>query len=206
MTTCLGKSCSFGLPGVPFVNCCRLCILVVSLLVLRAGCGIWLYQFLIIAYLFTLRTMFFFTLLRSGDVHPHPGPNCKSNTNSAPSGDQPSQQKTMLCVTCGKGVIKSSKVVDCDLCSRWTHIKRTGIITEDMYQELITSDTQAFSFICSKCSVNSLPFSSEESIDISPPDDFCDKISGPKDADPGHFNCFDRKRLHFMHLNVRSLI
>ena len=28
--------------------------LVISLLVLRAGCGFWLYQFLIIAYLFTL--------------------------------------------------------------------------------------------------------------------------------------------------------
>ena len=28
--------------------------LVISLLVLRVGCGIWLYQFLIIAYLFTL--------------------------------------------------------------------------------------------------------------------------------------------------------
>ena len=23
MTTCLGKSCSFGLPRVPFVNCCQ---------------------------------------------------------------------------------------------------------------------------------------------------------------------------------------
>ena len=54
MTTCLGKSCSFGLPQVPFVNCCQFMYLVVSLLVLRAGCGIWLYQFLIISYLFTL--------------------------------------------------------------------------------------------------------------------------------------------------------
>ena len=54
MTTCLGKSCSFGLPRVPFVNCCQFMYLVISLLVLRAGCGIWLYQFLIIAYLFTL--------------------------------------------------------------------------------------------------------------------------------------------------------
>ena len=26
MTNCLGKSCSFGLPRVPFVNCCQLCI------------------------------------------------------------------------------------------------------------------------------------------------------------------------------------
>ena len=53
MTTCLAKSCSFGLPQVPFVNCCQFMYLVISLLVLRAGCGIWLYRFLIIAYLFT---------------------------------------------------------------------------------------------------------------------------------------------------------
>ena len=54
MTTNLGKSCSFCLPRVPFVNCCQFMYLVISLLVLRAGCGIWLYRFLIIAYLFTL--------------------------------------------------------------------------------------------------------------------------------------------------------
>ena len=53
MTTYLGKSCSFGLPRVPFVNCRQFIYLGISLLVLRAGCGIWLYQFLIIAYLFT---------------------------------------------------------------------------------------------------------------------------------------------------------
>ena len=54
MATNLGKSCSFGLPRVPFVNCCQFMYLVISLLVLRAGNGIWLYQFLIVAYLFTL--------------------------------------------------------------------------------------------------------------------------------------------------------
>ena len=54
MTTYLGKSCSFGLLRVPFVNCRQFMYLVISLLVLRAGCGIWLYQFLIIAYHFTL--------------------------------------------------------------------------------------------------------------------------------------------------------
>ena len=41
---CLGKSCSFGLPRVPFVNCCQFMYLVISLLVLRAGYGIWLCQ------------------------------------------------------------------------------------------------------------------------------------------------------------------
>ena len=40
MTTYLGKSCSFGLPRVPFVNCRQFMYLVISLLVLRAGCGI----------------------------------------------------------------------------------------------------------------------------------------------------------------------
>ena len=54
MTTYLEKSCSFCLPRVPFVNCRQFMYLVISLLVLRAGYGIWLYQFLIIAYLFTL--------------------------------------------------------------------------------------------------------------------------------------------------------
>ena len=57
MTTYLGKSCSFGLPRVPFVNCRQFMYLVISLLVLRAGYRIWLYQFLIIAYLFTLQNV-----------------------------------------------------------------------------------------------------------------------------------------------------
>ena len=36
----LGKSCSFGLPCVPFVNCCQFMYLVISRLVFRAGYGI----------------------------------------------------------------------------------------------------------------------------------------------------------------------
>ena len=58
MTTYLGKSCSFCLPRVPFVNCRQFMYLVISLLVLRAGYGIWLYQFLIIAYLFTFHVQY----------------------------------------------------------------------------------------------------------------------------------------------------
>ena len=59
MTTYLGKSCSFCLPRVSFVNCRQFMYLVFSLLVLRAGYGIWLYQFLIIAYRFTFLTSMF---------------------------------------------------------------------------------------------------------------------------------------------------
>ena len=36
MTTYLGKSCSFVLPRVPFVNCRQFMYLVISFLVLRA--------------------------------------------------------------------------------------------------------------------------------------------------------------------------
>ena len=39
MTTCLGKSCSFGLPRALLVNFCQFMYLVVSLLVLLVGCG-----------------------------------------------------------------------------------------------------------------------------------------------------------------------
>ena len=58
-----GKSCSFSLPRMPFINCCQFMYLVISLLVLRAGCGIWLCQFLIIAYLFTLSSPYLVTWL-----------------------------------------------------------------------------------------------------------------------------------------------
>ena len=37
MTTYLGKSCSFGLPRVPFVNCRQFMYLVISLLVLSSA-------------------------------------------------------------------------------------------------------------------------------------------------------------------------
>ena len=62
MTTYLGKSCSFCLPRVPFVIYVfsrQFMYLVISLLVLRAGYGICLYQFLIIAYLFTFLALLY---------------------------------------------------------------------------------------------------------------------------------------------------
>ena len=65
MTTCLGKSCSFGLPRVPFVNCCQFMYFVIFLLVLMAGGGAWLYQFLITAYLFTFNYLIYLFILHS---------------------------------------------------------------------------------------------------------------------------------------------
>ena len=41
MTICLGRSFSFGLPRVPFVNCCHFMYVVLSLLVLRKELFFW---------------------------------------------------------------------------------------------------------------------------------------------------------------------
>ena len=41
MTTCLGKSCSFGLLCVSFVNFYQFGCVFLSLLILRVGCMIW---------------------------------------------------------------------------------------------------------------------------------------------------------------------
>ena len=54
LVTFISKFKVAELPRVPFLNCCQFMYLVIYLLVLRAGYGIWLYQFLIIAYRFTL--------------------------------------------------------------------------------------------------------------------------------------------------------
>ena len=93
MTTYLGKSCSFGLPQVPFVNCRQFMYLVISLLVLRAGCGIWLYQFLIIAYLFTLIRYPF----AAGWTVSFPVFWPEQNSNLRPSTQQPSTLTTWSC-------------------------------------------------------------------------------------------------------------
>ena len=180
------------------------------------------------------------------------------------------RQQKSPCVTYGNGVIKSSKALDCDLCSRRTHIKPNkpnGVsipytlgesiyhlgaryiffilfylyVIENpvskqwrpwaddaasdqglhclpmshtkrmsglfglmflhrkwgMYQELITSD-QSFSFICSECSIQILPFSSEDFIDSSPSNGiFYENIKTSSEADPEDFFLFREKRITF---------
>ena len=59
-----------GLPSIWY--------LVISLLVLRAGCGIWLYQFLIIAYLFTLHLRILNLQIKFTFAHLHIQPNLTS--------------------------------------------------------------------------------------------------------------------------------
>ena len=48
-----GKSCSFSLPSMSLVEVEQFVCILLSLLVFRVGCGIWLKKFLTIAYLIT---------------------------------------------------------------------------------------------------------------------------------------------------------
>ena len=52
MTTYLEKSCLFGLLCVSYVKVYQFVCVLLSLLILRVGCGNWLYLFLTIAFLF----------------------------------------------------------------------------------------------------------------------------------------------------------
>ena len=106
-------------------------------------------------------------------------------------------------MTCGKGVIESSKAIDCDSCSRWTHIK----CTESRYNDLCAQNSGVFSFICSECSIHSLPFNGEESVNPSlDKTDYPRGTTRPALTDQCHFECVQRKGLHFIHMNVRSLV
>ena len=75
----LEKAVHLVLPRVPFVNCCQFIYLIGSLLVLRAGCGIWLYQFLIIAYRFTLYMYMYQCIVRNINKHMSKAIYCKQS-------------------------------------------------------------------------------------------------------------------------------
>ena len=102
------------------------------------------------------------------------------------------------------------KAVDCDICARWTHIKCTGYITESQYHDLCSQDSHSdnFSFICSECSIIPLPFNTEELITGFSSEESGDVlgVTRPTLADPDHFDCFQKKGLHFIHMNARSLL
>ena len=55
------------------------------------------------------------------------------------------------CTECEKGVISSSKAVDCDYCGQWTHIRCGTGITVAQY-ELAQQSGAELQFCCSACS------------------------------------------------------
>jgi hypothetical protein len=104
--------------------------------------------------------------MKSGDVHPHPGPTTLNKNGVNSKGRQPK----FPCTVCKKGVVSNSKAVSCDFCDEWTHIKCTNSITNDMYDQLVNGSNE-INFICKMCSFKQLPFYEDRS---EPPGNVCD--------------------------------
>ena len=158
--------------------------------------------------------MFSICLLLCGDIHPCPGPARSARIIKTPR---------YPCVRCGKAVRDNSPAVWCDCCDEWTHLA-CSVVSSEMYQEMVDKG-MTFSHQCNKCLLSQAQplFPTDED----PSDDF-DIISGLGDKDNSgtkpattndgwrehlpskmplyKFECFEKKGLHCLHLNVRSLL
>ena len=140
----------------------------------------------------TVKLVILLFLMRSGDVHPQPGPmHIKSK----------SRQPKHPCTVCERGVISTSKAVSCDDCQRWVHVNCTKTITIEQYNQLVQDNTD-FSYMCDNCLIKNLPFNREDFSD----DSQNIKLDNPPSTYTDYFTKFKKKGLHFIHCNARSLL
>lgn len=132
-------------------------------------------------------------LLRSGDIHPKPGP---GNT----------RKPKFPCLICQKGVIKTSKAVSCDQCQQWTHIACTKTISTKQYETWIKDEIE-FDFTCDRCLLENLPFNYVDNIhDISEQTINTSYNHNHHASRDDIFKPLLSKGLHFIHCNARSLL
>ena len=120
-------------------------------------------------YSLNAKAILIFTLLRSGNIHPHLGP--RSGNIDCPKSQPMEERKEVRqpkyqCTVCSKGVTSRSKTVSWDTCQKWTHIKCSVFITAQKYDSLV-SNIWDFIFTSCSCIFMDLPFSSEDSINLS---------------------------------------
>lgn len=139
----------------------------------------------------TTKLFMLLTLLKSGDVHPQPGPASRVRRPKNP------------CTVCEKGVISSSKAVSCDSCEKWTHIKCTKTISAKQYAEFVEQNND-FSFTCDQCMLRTLPFHSSH-LEVENQNNNIDLDHDPS-GNLDKFKIFRKKGLHFIHCNARSIL
>ena len=129
---------------------------------------------------------------------------------------------------CNKGVIATSKAVVCKKCNIKSHLKCAQLNCDISY---LFQDFTTLQYTCRLCCFNELPFSDlDQSKDVfqdAPPptteppvppfpdfipstDTSTDPIPGisslPSSAKDENVECFLKRGLHFIHLNVRSIL
>ena len=134
--------------------------------------------------------IFVISLLLAGDIQSNPGP------------------VKFPCTTCNKNIRSNSKAIECDVCLQWTHVKCQYSITTKQYDRICKNDDD-FEFLCNRCACSELPFCST---------DFHEQLSDVRNEElltseetmetdrPDLKNFKTEKGLHFIHLNVRSLL
>ena len=105
---------------------------------------------------------------------------------------------------------RASKAVSCDLCDRWTHVRCSPGLSLATYNQCV-KDGGDIAFVCDQCSLSSLPFAGNVSVDsdnsstLPPP--LPSSVSAPSSTAPLPVpQSLSSKGLHFVHANVRSLL
>ena len=130
----------------------------------------------------------FLSLLVSGDIQMNPGPGIRRPKHP--------------CTVCSKGVIATSKAVECNLCTKKTHIRCISNTARKEYENI--TEGEKFRYICIVCQNSSENIVDSPSLDSNNigVDDIFTTTSNNDDM----YKCFDRKGMHFIHLNIRSLL
>lgn len=120
------------------------------------------------------------------------------------------------CVICSKSVRSNSKAIECDFCLEWTHLKCTNVT-----YSLTERNEIDIKFTCARCLQNNLPFleaTNQELYEMY--DSNNDDLNNSNTSDPSNlsntssnlrsslfeYECFQKKGLHFLHINARSLL
>ena len=120
-----------------------------------------------------------------------------TNCSNSDTSTKPTRGRE-TCLHCDKGFNYRSKFITCNRCSQRVHSRCLGL-AKDQSDILVNAQNQ--SFVCNYCNMEDLPFLCEDY----PEDDPEIDQDLPTDSED-NFQCFSRKGLHFIHLNVRSLV
>ncbi|KAG1926331.1 hypothetical protein F2P79_024956 [Pimephales promelas] len=134
-------------------------------------------------------------LLLAGDIHQCPGP------NNSQMKRWPNTRCCSVCPNCGKAMRINAKAVACDFCDAFVHIQ-CGNITSKIYDLAVRSNSD-IPLACNRCCLNEMCHANvidclEESMHCS--GDSLDDARNDCEA------VFDRKGLHFIQINARSLL
>ena len=124
-----------------------------------------------------------YLLLLSGDIEINPGPNYS-------------------CTVCQKNIALRRRVLCCHKCDSWVH-KKCAKIPELQYKSIKNKEA-GFYFNCGRCNyAEELPFFQEEYLEESV---LNDPIDEENILDLEQLNMFQQRGLHFIHLNINSIL